>query len=209
MAVEPVLEAAAPVLPSPSPATSASASAPASKLEQRGSKRKRSRQMAPSEEEQLALWLLMLARGDREQERLHGCSVCGKAFASYQALGGHKASHRKPPSLPAPAAGADEQQPQATAASSGSASGGSGGRAHVCNVCGKAFATGQALGGHKRRHYDGTIGSAAAKGTAKAAANRPGFDLNLPALPEVVVEADRQDEVSSSLEKKPRLIITA
>ena len=32
--------------------------------------------------------------------------------------------------------------------------------AHECNVCGKAFPTGQALGGHKRRHYDGTIGSA-------------------------------------------------
>ncbi|KQJ86119.1 zinc finger protein 1 [Brachypodium distachyon] len=205
MAVEPVLEAAAPVLPSPSPATSAS-------------KRKRSRQiMAPSEEEQLALWLLMLARGHRDQERLHGCALCGKAFPSYQALGGHKASHRKPPSLPAPASGADEQQqPQATAASSGYVSGGGKLKAHECNVCGNAFATGQALGGHKRRHYDGTIGSA--KGASMATAvnrTRPGFDLNLPALPEAVVVADhRQDKLlsrgsTSSLEKKPRLILTA
>lgn len=87
--------------------------------------------------------------------------------------------------------------------------------AHECNVCGKAFATGQALGGHKRCHYDGTIGSAAA-GTARVDGGRDhrvGFDLNLPALPDVVLERcavapNEEDEVLSPLAfKKPRFLI--
>ncbi|KAF0888904.1 hypothetical protein E2562_020130 [Oryza meyeriana var. granulata] len=153
------------------------------------------------------------------------------------ALGGHKASHRKPPvPLQTPAAAEEEevemkpaiatvQAPTAVTPSS-SASGGeagvsSGGRAHECNVCGKAFPTGQALGGHKRCHYDGTIGSAAAgskpaktAATAAAVASR-GFDLNLPALPDVAdqrcsAEAAEEDEVLSPLAfKKPRLMIPA
>ncbi|CAA2967541.1 zinc finger ZAT10-like [Olea europaea subsp. europaea] len=52
------------------------------------SKRQRNveRHYQPTEEKYLALCLIMLARGD---------DVCDKAFGSYQALGGHKASHRK------------------------------------------------------------------------------------------------------------------
>ncbi|CAE6075670.1 unnamed protein product [Arabidopsis arenosa] len=88
----------------------------------------------PSEEEYLALCLLMLARGSSDhhsppsdhhsisppsdQQKDYKCSVCGKSFPSYQALGGHKTSHRKP-----------------------------------------SFPSGQALGGHKRCHYDGGNGN--------------------------------------------------
>jgi hypothetical protein len=32
---------------------------------------------------------------------------------------------------------------------------------HGCHVCGKTFPMGQAMGGHNRCHYDGTIDSAA------------------------------------------------
>ncbi|XP_044984085.1 zinc finger protein 1-like [Hordeum vulgare subsp. vulgare] len=187
-------------------------------------KRKRPRrqqQRAPSEEEHLALSLLMLARGHRDQQILrpsspaqeHRCSVCGKAFPSYQALGGHKASHRP---KPAPVA-ADE--PAATtaaspAASSSTTSSGAGGKVHECSVCNKTFPTGQALGGHKRRHYEGPIGG----GGATAVASRR-FDLNLPALPDIVVVTERErcvpvpadeEEVLSPLAfKKPRLMIPA
>ncbi|XP_037421946.1 zinc finger protein 1-like [Triticum dicoccoides] len=181
---------------------------------------RRQRQRAPSEEEHLALSLLMLARGHRDRHLLpssspaqeHRCSVCGKGFPSYQALGGHKASHRP---KPAPA-GADE--PAATAAASPAASSsttssgaGGGGRVHECSVCKKTFPTGQALGGHKRCHYEGPVG-------ASAVASR-GFDLNLPALPDIVTERERcmpapaddyEEEVLIPLAfKKPRLMIPA
>jgi hypothetical protein len=228
MAVEAVLEAAA-MMPPPPPrtetdVTSSSSEEEASALQhaEGWSKRKRSRRpraLQPSEEEYLALCLVMLARGHRDAAPEHECSVCGKAFASYQALGGHKASHRTKPA--AASAVPEENKPQVAAAASsssgsGDASGGaSGGKVHECNVCRKTFPTGQALGGHKRCHYDGTIGSAAAptlKAAKVAAASAPtatnrGFDLNVPALPGL---AEEGEEVLSPVSfKKPRLMITA
>ncbi|KAE8672814.1 Zinc finger protein ZAT10 [Hibiscus syriacus] len=76
------------------------------------------------------------------------CSVCDKGFPSYQALGGHKASHRKPFS---DGAAANNQSITSTTTTSG----GGDGREHKCSVCHKTFPTGQALGGHKRCHYEG------------------------------------------------------
>uniref|UniRef100_A0ACD5W9M8 Uncharacterized protein n=1 Tax=Avena sativa TaxID=4498 RepID=A0ACD5W9M8_AVESA len=223
MAVEAVLDAA----------TAAIRSLPASEEDSQArmrcadgwGKRKRSRrQHAPSEEEHLALSLLMLARGHRDQQltssspaQEHRCSVCGKAFPSYQALGGHKASHRPKPALQAAAAPAGVDQPAApTAASpaaSSSTSSGTASKVHECSVCNKTFPTGQALGGHKRCHYEGPIGG----GGAAAVASGRRFDLNLPAaLPDVVVvtaercmqaAADEEEVLSPLAFKKPRLVM--
>ncbi|KAF8776742.1 hypothetical protein HU200_003477 [Digitaria exilis] len=201
-------------------------------------KRKRSRRRRmeqlprePTEEEYLALCLVSLSTGRRDVRApappldLHPCSVCGKAFSSYQALGGHKASHRaKPPPPPPPSS--PQQHAVAPPSSSGSAGdvvavvSGDGGKAaaHECNVCGKVFPTGQALGGHKRCHYDGTIGSAAARSRAASTAmiaggggGGGGFDLNLPAMMDVTERcavATEEDEVLSPLGlKKPRFMI--
>uniref|UniRef100_A0A0D9VWC5 C2H2-type domain-containing protein n=1 Tax=Leersia perrieri TaxID=77586 RepID=A0A0D9VWC5_9ORYZ len=183
------------------------------------SKRRRSRRHGrapapPTEEEHLALSLLMLARGHRDPaspEQQHRCSVCGKAFSSYQALGGHKTSHRPktpPTATTAPAIVVDAPA-AATASPAASSSNSGGNRVHECSVCKKTFPTGQALGGHKRCHYEGPIGAAA------AVAGRV-FDLNLPAV-EVMTDrcllpaaAGEEDEVLSPLAfKKPRLMIPA
>ncbi|XP_062201719.1 zinc finger protein 1-like [Phragmites australis] len=250
MAVEAVLDTAAMPSPSREVVTAATSSEEASTVQEQEvegwAKRKRSRRrrqralpQEPTEEEYLALCLVMLARGRRDVRapppaQEHACSVCGKAFASYQALGGHKASHRKPPApTPAPAlSGADRQEEQkqqaapapsssAVSSSAGSTGAGDGKAAHECNVCGKAFPTGQALGGHKRCHYDGTIGSAAARATAASGPPRVaigGFDLNLPALPDIAERCtaagaggtSAEEEVLSPLAlKKPRLMIPA
>lgn len=153
---------------------------------------------AESEDEYMALCLVMMARGVRGEAeedvvrgvgvaavaaatKAHGyeCSVCGKVYASYQALGGHKTSHRKPPTPPAQAAsaGGDEGSGGAIAEA----------KVHRCSLCDRTFPSGQALGGHKRLHYEG---GAAAEGLggkdkeaakAKAAALLRDFDLNLPA----------------------------
>ncbi|GJN24075.1 hypothetical protein PR202_gb11788 [Eleusine coracana subsp. coracana] len=179
-------------------------------------KRKRSRRhpRGHTEEEHLALCLLMLARGHRESDQHHPapehrCSVCGKVFASHQALGGHKSSHRtRPPATAIPAAAVAEDPVVTASASPATSSSTSGtGRVHECSVCKKTFPTGQALGGHKRCHYEGTIGVT----TAVVTASR-GFDLNIPALPDFAERcflpppADEEDEVLSPLAfKKPRL----
>ncbi|CAD6213625.1 unnamed protein product [Miscanthus lutarioriparius] len=78
----------------------------------------------------------------------------------------------------------------------------------------KTFPTGQALGGHKRCHYEGSAGAA-----TTALLSSRGFDLNVPALPDLMVDADwcmlppaaeaeEGEEVLSPLAfKKPRLMI--
>ncbi|KAH7834958.1 hypothetical protein Vadar_021373 [Vaccinium darrowii] len=192
------------------------------------SKRSRS-ETPPTEEEYLALCLIMLARGGKaatsaaatDEKISYKCSVCDKAFSSYQALGGHKASHRKL------AATSDDNNPSTsttTAAALATTTLPPSGRSHECSICHKAFPTGQALGGHKRRHYEGTIGTGngsasgattTSEGGGSSHSNR-GFDLNVPALPEfglgLSVDCGRKSQLSVEQEvesplpmKKPRL----
>ncbi|KAL1219058.1 Zinc finger protein AZF2 [Cardamine amara subsp. amara] len=82
------------------------------------------------------------------------CSVCGKELTSFQALGGHKASHRVKPPQPlvenVSTDGGDQKQRKLLLPS---------GKIHKCSICHIVFPTGQALGGHKRRHYEGVLGS--------------------------------------------------
>lgn len=74
------------------------------------------------------------------------CSVCGKEFPSYQALGGHKAGHRVKP--PVENATGEKTRPKRLAPS---------GKIHKCSICHRLFPTGQSLGGHKRLHYEGVL----------------------------------------------------
>lgn len=175
------------------------------------SKRHPSSSPRQTPEEYLALCLVMLARGhDHRQQQQRSrppsprklsykCSVCGKAFPSYQALGGHKSSHRRPTGL-------GDVRLFSSFGGSGPVSS-SGGRAHQCCVCLRSFATGQALGGHKRCHYW--------EGWSSSGATVRDFDLNLPPLPEFAVESwgageEEEEELKSPpTAKKPRLLISA
>ncbi|KAH7841933.1 hypothetical protein Vadar_020415 [Vaccinium darrowii] len=200
----------------------------------KGKRSKRPRSMEtqqPTEEEYLALCLIMLARSgtaataststsaatasppppvSAESKLVHKCSVCDKAFGSYQALGGHKASHRKH-------AGATNDDQSVTTGNSAATAVSSGGRTHECSICHKCFATGQALGGHKRRHYEGgNAGAGAANSGITTTTSSEGvgstnshrdFDLNLPALPEFGFGGRDQEVESPHPAKKPRLLL--
>ncbi|CAA7034621.1 unnamed protein product [Microthlaspi erraticum] len=185
----------------------------------------------PSEEEYLALCLLMLARGSTvsspplplssrpplSDHRGYKCTVCGKSFSSYQALGGHKTSHRKQAaSNNSNTPGNNHHEPSNNSHSN--SNGGSvvingngnstngvvsqSGKTHTCSICFKSFSSGQALGGHKRCHYDGgnngngngsssnsvevVAGSDVSdvddeRSSEQSAIAHRGFDLNLPA----------------------------
>ncbi|KAJ9177361.1 hypothetical protein P3X46_012588 [Hevea brasiliensis] len=164
---------------------------------------------SPTEEEYLALCLLMLANGTHDHQDTpppppslklsYKCKVCNKAFPTYQALGGHKASHRKLMGV------VDDQSnlPMVTTTSKTPSSVSLSGRTHECSICHRTFPSGQALGGHKRRHYDG--GSNSGGGNSGDNENKGlevlnsslisqlDFDLNVPVLPEFpLVYVDRK-----------------
>ncbi|KAK2633747.1 hypothetical protein Ddye_028539 [Dipteronia dyeriana] len=91
------------------------------------------------------LMLLSHGRDHRNIEsipdRVFECKTCNRQFQSFQALGGHRASHKKPRLT---TEGTEEsrlllQFPVKL-------------KTHECSICGLEFAIGQALGGHMRRH---------------------------------------------------------
>lgn len=115
--------------------------------------------------------------------RDYKCSVCGKSFPSYQALGGHKTSHRKPVSNNNNNDDGNNSISNGSVINSGNISNGlvgQSGKTHKCSICFKSFPSGQALGGHKRCHYDGGNGNGNSTSTGNGS-NNYGFDLNLPA----------------------------
>ncbi|KAF7075741.1 hypothetical protein CFC21_080502 [Triticum aestivum] len=70
------------------------------------------------------------------------CKTCGRAFATFQALGGHRTSHlrgRHGLELGVGVARAIKQRKK---------------QRHECHICGLGFEMGQALGGHMRRHRE-------------------------------------------------------
>ncbi|KAJ7013385.1 zinc finger protein ZAT10-like [Populus alba x Populus x berolinensis] len=161
----------------------------------------------------------MLARGGSTPPQpptldlSYKCTVCNKAFSSYQALGGHKASHRKSSSESTVATAAENPSASTTTNTTTTTTNG---RTHECSICHKTFLTGQALGGHKRCHYEGTIGgnnsSSASGGVSQSKSQRSGggfdFDLNLPALPEFEALYGDQEVESPLPGKKPRLMFS-
>ncbi|KAF5453526.1 hypothetical protein F2P56_028423 [Juglans regia] len=73
--------------------------------------------------------------------RVFECKTCNRQFPSFQALGGHRASHKKPRLM-----GGDESLDSQSDGSPTKP------KTHECSICGLEFAIGQALGGHMRRH---------------------------------------------------------
>lgn len=201
----------------------------------------------PTEEEYLALCLIMLARSGNNNkvknntttttsnesklppnpqllpiQLSYKCSVCDKAFSSYQALGGHKASHRKSSDAVTAVAAIDNVSTSSVSTTTTT------GKTHECSVCHKCFPTGQALGGHKRCHYEGgnsttnvatnSEGGGSSLSLSQSQSQSHGlglsqqhrFDLNLPALPEFLSGqlTPVEQEVESPLpaaKKRPRL----
>ncbi|RCV32640.1 hypothetical protein SETIT_7G018900v2 [Setaria italica] len=180
------------------------------------------------------------ADGAAAGEYVYECKTCNKCFPSFQALGGHRTSHKKPrlvppppaltsedssskaaaaaepaapsPSLPptppppaestadatvlaipvrVPVAPKQEQQDAAAAivvvATSSVHS--KHPRVHECSICGAEFGSGQALGGHMRRHRP-LMPAAARDDAPRKEKSLLELDLNMPApCDEVAAEA--------------------
>ncbi|KAI3953251.1 hypothetical protein MKX01_042246 [Papaver californicum] len=157
-----------------------------------------------TEEEYLALCLVMLAQDRRSSTIVssstknttpaaatpqpstyaatsYNCNVCGKSFGSYQALGGHKASHRTkviavlPTSTTTLSTASDDQSTTTiNNPMMGTGRVGKPTRVHECSICHQCFPSGQALGGHKRCHYEGTTGGGGGNHSGGGGGNHSG-----------------------------------
>ncbi|XP_044467226.1 zinc finger protein ZAT9-like [Mangifera indica] len=119
------------------------------------------------EEEKLKVNNQKYKYGDESHTRnKYKCKTCKKEFQSYQALGGHKASHKK---IKIHLKGSLEEGNDVTLLDA---------RVFKCPICNKVFESGQALGGHKKVHF--TYLSVSPKDSSSKSGEKI-LDLNLPA----------------------------
>ncbi|KAL1207386.1 Zinc finger protein ZAT4 [Cardamine amara subsp. amara] len=160
-------------------------------------------------EEDLAFCLIMLSRDkwkqqkkkatkqsieeEEEDERDHECEdykssknrgrfkceTCGKIFKSYQALGGHRASHKKNKTCTTKTEQVKTEYEHGVTEKK---------KIHECPICFRVFSSGQALGGHKRSHGRGGGGLSSVnqivridKEEEEVLVKQRMIDLNLPA----------------------------
>ncbi|KAE9619240.1 putative transcription factor C2H2 family [Lupinus albus] len=105
---------------------------------------------------------------------VYECKTCSRTFPSFQALGGHRVSHKKPKAMAATMAINGTQEKKQLFLSSeeeefqfktnnnrpnslklnsrGNFYSNNKSKVHECSICGAEFTSGQALGGHMRRH---------------------------------------------------------
>ncbi|XP_071687313.1 uncharacterized protein [Rutidosis leptorrhynchoides] len=86
---------------------------------------------------------------DGQMKRKFECTTCNKSFHSFQALGGHKTSHKKlKECIDSKIAKISEPIFNLVGPSKNAMVLGT----HECSICFRVFSSGQALGGHKRSH---------------------------------------------------------
>ncbi|XP_042393730.1 zinc finger protein ZAT5-like [Zingiber officinale] len=141
------------------------------------------------EEEYMANCLMLLSRGlvdvgtvtpaSRCRSGGYECKTCNKSFPSFQALGGHRASHKKTRAVPETTIELRLQSATGTVAVSALLDSNRV-RLHECSICGSKFSSGQALGGHMRRHRPVATATETAPKTKKEQVRLFPLDLNLP-----------------------------
>ncbi|KAG2570593.1 zinc finger protein ZAT5-like [Panicum virgatum] len=198
------------------------------------------------------------ADGAAAGEYVYQCKTCDKCFPSFQALGGHRTSHKKPRLLPPPLALASEDTKAAAAAEpaapsptslpptppppaeataadatvlaiavtvpvapkqehdagavavkaaaafiAASSSSKHHPRVHECSLCGAEFGSGQALGGHMRRHRP-LVPAAARDDAPRKEKSLLELDLNMPAPCD---EAETSPRFAFAAERPPAALL--
>ncbi|XP_060215418.1 zinc finger protein ZAT5-like [Lycium barbarum] len=158
-----------------------------------------------------------LGNGAKAGTYVYECKTCNRTFPSFQALGGHRASHKKPKPLTIEPKKqpffyfSDQDDPSTTSykynnklsptlsplsaqfnninMETPNYNKSPSPRIHTCSYCGAEFTSGQALGGHMRRHRGG--------------ANNNNTTLCLSPLSTHIQSPSFEDQFANNL-KKPR-----
>lgn len=153
---------------------------------------------------------------------VYQCKTCDRTFPSFQALGGHRASHKKPKATSFYSNLDLKKNIYANDAVSlvttttvynnnknnnnrslvvyGKASNN---KVHECGICGAEFTSGQALGGHMRRHRGAVVVAAAVTPTVTVATAVANTELSLSSMSFDQI-SDGQDHLVMPAKKKAR-----
>ncbi|XP_022856345.1 zinc finger protein ZAT5-like [Olea europaea var. sylvestris] len=176
---------------------------------------------------------------------VYECKTCSRTFPSFQALGGHRASHKKPKNNAKRAFFYSDSEddfsftlhdngtkmsplPSLQPVNKKKNSSFHSFKVHECSYCGAEFTSGQALGGHMRRHRGGGPPIAAANTTLslstpisqasfdyynqeseeskKTTRNSLSLDLNLPAPEDEHKQQKQQKGAEFDFSTPPALV---
>ncbi|CAI9762095.1 unnamed protein product [Fraxinus pennsylvanica] len=174
------------------------------------------------EEEYMANCLILLAKGKTQKiceqpavtrSSVYQCKTCNRCFPSFQALGGHRASHKKPKTTTLEENVLQISNDHGTNLSFQVSRCGdlcspenNKSRVHECSICGAEFTSGQALGGHMRRHRPMPNHDQDSL-KAKKSRNLLSLDLNLPAAPEDDNDDDQREYSKFSFASKEQSLL--
>ncbi|KAL8195624.1 hypothetical protein R6Q57_026027 [Mikania cordata] len=139
------------------------------------------------------------------------CTTCNKCFATHQALGGHRSSHNKSKLTSTDHHQIEEDDHESflmnqsrenlvkeiefaggfPATGKADSNSNSTNSVHQCPICDKVFATGQALGGHKRCHWSEAQSSqitSTGEADSQTGSDRKVHDFDLNEIPPVMME---------------------
>ncbi|EOA22746.1 hypothetical protein CARUB_v10003458mg [Capsella rubella] len=158
---------------------------------------------------------------------VYQCKTCDRTFPSFQALGGHRASHKKPKATSFYSNLDIKKNVYANDAASlvttttvynnnknnnnrslvvyGKASNN---KVHECGICGAEFTSGQALGGHMRRHRGAVVVAATVAPTVTVATAAANTELSLSSMSFDQI-SDGQDNLVMPERKKARKTVVS
>ncbi|CDY58436.1 BnaC03g71210D [Brassica napus] len=142
--------------------------------------------------------------GGKSGYYVYQCKTCDRTFPSFQALGGHRASHKKPRAT----SFYSNLDLKKSIYENDAASLANNNKVHECGICGAEFTSGQALGGHMRRHRGAVVVAAAPAPIVTVAAAAANTELSLSSMSYDQI-SDGQDHLVMPEAKKAKKMVVS